>query len=147
MKSLLFGADQHVALALFERHNFPNFSYDRAIGILDERQKLVGVCLLQNWNGSNIEFSYYGAGTLTVGIARALARYILTEFNVSRITVMISKKRKRYIKTVMRFGFRFEGSHRLYYGKIDNARNTAVRMVMFREQVVKLARVPKEEAA
>lgn len=146
-KSLLFGMDGPVARALFEKQGLPFLSYDRAVGIMDEQNQLVGVGLWQNWNTANVDFSYYGVGTLTMGLVRALAKYAITEFDASRVTVHVSKKRRRYLKTVLKFGFRYEGTQHCYYGKLDNARNTAVRLALFRKDLEKLARVETEQAA
>lgn len=146
-KSLLFGMDSMVAQALFQKYGWPMFEYARAVGIMDEQKQLVGVALWHNWNTANVDFSYYGHGTLTMGLVRALARYAITEFDASRVTVLVMKKRKRYLKTVLKFGFKCEGVQRCYYGKQDNMRNTAVRLVLFREELEKLARVEREKVA
>lgn len=146
-KALLFGHDAQVAQALFRKNGWPDFSFDRAIGILDEQQQLVGVGLFQNWNTANVDFSYYGVGTLTMGLVRAFAKYAITEFDAARVTVHVSKKRRRYLKTVLKFGFNYEGQQRCYYGKQDNGRNTAARLVLFREGIEKLARFEREKAA
>ena len=146
-KSLLFGYDGPIAQALFTKHGWPPFAFDRAVGILDEQKALVGVALWQNWNTANVDLSYYGSGTLTMGLVRALAKYAITEFDASRVTVLVMKKRKRYMKAVLKFGFKCEGVQRCYYGKQDNMRNTAVRLVLFREGIEKLARMETEKAA
>lgn len=141
MKSLLFGLDGQLASALFTYKGWPPMSFDRCVGILDEEQKLIGVALFQNWNTCNVDFSYYGDGTLTLGLVRGLARYALEQFDCSRATTLVSKKRRRHLKTVLKFGFRYEGTQRCHYGKVDCMRNTAVRLVMFRDQLEKLAKV------
>lgn len=140
MRSLLLNLDGPVSQALFAKFGWPQFKYERAVGVMDPEKGLVGVALYQNWNGFNIEFSYYGVGTLTSGLIRGLAHYAITEFDCSRGTVLISKKRRRYLKTVLRLGFKYEGTQRCHYGLADNMRNTAVRLVIFRDQLEKLAR-------
>jgi uncharacterized protein with von Willebrand factor type A (vWA) domain len=147
VKALLFGFDQQVASALFAQKGWPRFSFDRCVGILDDDKKLIGAAMFQNWNTVNVDFSYYGNGTLTMGLARGLARYALEQFNCARATTLVSKKRKRHLKAVMKFGFSYEGTQRCYYGNVDCARNTAVRLVLFREQLEKLARINREEQA
>lgn len=144
MKSLLIGCDQLVASTLFKWKQWPAFSFDRAVGILDDTEALVGVALFQNWNTVNVDFSYYGDGTLSLGTCRGLARYGLETFNLQRATTLVPQKRKHHLRTVQKFGFKYEGTMRRYYGSADNVRNTAVRFVMFREQIEKFARVPSK---
>ncbi len=74
-------------------------------------------------------------------IMRCLARYTLLMFNASRITVNTSKKNKRFIRSLIRFGFKLEGTSRRFYGLEDNNRNTAVRFVAFREDIEQVARI------
>lgn len=147
MKAFLFGLDQQLADALFASKGWPRLSFDRCIGILDEQKNIVGVVLFQNWNTANVDFSYWGDGSLTLGLARGLAQFVLQEFDCSRVTTMVPKKRKRHLKTCLKFGFVYEGVQRCYYGKEDCIRNTGVRLVMFRDRVEKLARLDRQQAA
>src|SRR6185369_4894085 len=138
---LLFECDEEVALWLYQQMGWPAYKFDKAIGIVREDGQMVGAVLYQHWNGCNVEVSYYGKGTMTAGIMRCMARYTLIVFNPSRITVNTSKKNKRFIRSLQRFGFRLEGMSRRYYGADDKNRNTAVRFVAFREDIEKVARI------
>jgi len=100
---------------------------------------LVGAALLQGFNGHNIDLSYCGENTVTLGVVRAVARAIATEFNPSRVTIVTSKRNRHLVNSVQKLGWRLEGAQRRYYGHKDCRRNTGVRFVMFREQVLKLA--------
>lgn len=113
---------------------------------MDSDGKLVGAGLYQNFNGSNIEGSYYGRGTLTPGIVRGLVKGALA-FDPSRLTVVTAKKNRRLIRALQRIGFRLEGAQRCYYGMRDCARNTGVRLVMFREDMDKIAGTTKVAVA
>ncbi len=113
--------------------------YDRVYGILAEDKTLVGAVMLHNFNGNNIEMSYYGYRTLSAGIVRTLCRLGIAEFNPSRCTVLVSKRNKTLMRSLDRFGFKLEGVQRRLYGDADTNRNTAVRFVLFREQIFRIA--------
>jgi hypothetical protein len=142
---LLLDADEQVASYLFKSHVSPVMKYDRAIGLVDSGN-LHGGILLQSWNGTNIELSYYGRGTLTAGIVRCLARILLSTFNPGRVTVTVCRKHRRLIKALGKLGFVFEGTQRCFYGQRDCARNTGVRFVMFRGRLEIMARLQPEES-
>lgn len=114
---------------------------NRAIGLTKDGN-LVGAILLQNYNGSNIELSYYGPGTLSAGIVRVVSRIGILEFNLSRVTVVTSKKNKKLMRSLQRFGFSLEGAQKCFYGPDDTARNTGIRFVLFRDRIEKLAGLP-----
>lgn len=137
---LLLGSDAAIAEKLFASNKQPQYKYDRCVGLVDNSKGLVGAILFHNWNGSNVELSYYGHGTLTLGVIRCLARYINCTFDPSRLTVTVSKRQKTLQRSVQRLGFKLEGTQRCYYGKIDCTRNTGIRFVMFRDRLDVLAR-------
>ncbi len=136
---LLFDCDDHVAQTAFKTLGWTPFKYDRAIGLV-VNSNLQGAVIFHCFNGNNIDLSYYGKATLTAGVVRTIAKFILHTFNPSRLTVMTSKRNKRYIRSFQRLGFKLEGMQRCYYGHKDCNRNTAVRFVMFRERIEQIAR-------
>lgn len=136
---LLIGSDEFVAQWLFVTNKQPSYSYDQALGLITPDGCLQGAVLFHNWNGSNVELSYYGYKTMTAGIVRCLAQYIANTFDPSRLTVTTSKRNRQFIKALQRLGFKLEGAQRCYYGKRDCNRNVGVRFVMFREGINKIA--------
>ena len=144
---LVIDDDARVAAWVYSTFKLFPIPVNRALGIVEKDGTLVGGILLQNYNGSNIELSYYGPWTLSPGMVRMIARVALSQFNVSRSTVITSKKHRRLIRALQRFGWRLEGVQRCFYGPCDCSRNTGVRLVLFREQIEKLARLetPKPE--
>lgn len=146
---LLLACDEQVAAQLFAAHKQPAFKFDRCLGLIDNDKKLIGAILFHDWNGFNIELSYYGEKTLSPGIIRCIARFIICTFDASRLTVVVSKRRRKLMRSLQRFGFKLEGHQRCYYGKQDNARNTGIRFVLFRERLDQLARLdaPTPKAA
>lgn len=137
--SLVIGDDHNIATWVFSAYRLYPFPYNRVFGLLDTEKKLVGAILFHNFNGVNLELSYYGAKTLTVGIVRSLARLAMAEFKPARCTFVVSKRNKRLIRSLDRFGCKLEGVQRRYYGHLDTNRNTGVRFVLFQEQIERLA--------
>ncbi len=139
MNGVLFGHDEMVARWAFATHKIRPMQVCMAVGLMNPVGQPVGAVLFQNYNGNNVDLSYYGVNTLTLGIARTMAKIVLHQFNASRVTILTSKKNKSIIKFLPRLGCRFEGTARCFYGPEDNVRNTAMRFVLFREQVELLA--------
>jgi hypothetical protein len=138
MKGLLLDCDAHVAAWAFQTYNRMPMHVDRALGIVDNNV-LVGAVLFTNYNTLNAELSYYGKGTATVGIIRALARIALYELRLARCTVIVPKRPSYLLKKLSKFGFKYEGVQRRHYGYTDSPRNTGCRFVVFREDLEKLA--------
>lgn len=143
MKGLLLGSDEIVAEWAYKLYNLYPLPVNKALGILDGT-KLIGACLFQNYNGVNIELSYYGPRTLTLGIVRFIATTALTDFNVARLTVVTSQRNKRLVRSCLKIGFKVEGTQRRFYGHDDSKRNTAVRLVAFKADLEKVAQLNKK---
>jgi hypothetical protein len=140
---LLLNNDALVAEYLFQQH-IVRMRYDAAIGIL-KNGVLVGGVLLQHWNGFNVELSYYGRGTLSLGLTRTLARIILLSFNPSRVTVTVNRKNRMLLRGLRKLGCVLEGTQRRFYGDQDINRNIGVRFVMFRERLEALAQLGQQK--
>ena len=143
---LLFDCDALVAQFLFKKYDWRPFKYDHAIGLL-VNGSLQGAVLFHCFNNFNVEMSYYGKATMTVGVVRTLARFAIAVFNPSRITIITSKRNKRYIRGYQKLGFQLEGVQRCFYGHRDCNRNTGVRLVMYRERINTIAKVDKNADA
>lgn len=136
-KGLLLDADDFVAAWAFQTYNKVPMKVDRALGIIENGQ-LVGAALFSSYNSMNAELSYYGKGTVTVGIIRALARIALYELRLARCTVIVPKRPSYLLKKLpVKFGFRYEGVQRRHYGPTDAARHTGCRFVLFKEDIEK----------
>jgi RimJ/RimL family protein N-acetyltransferase len=142
---LLYGSDDFVAKWFFDSMGYPHYKFDRALGIVSSGN-LVGAILFQHWNGNNVEVSYYGKNTMTVGTIRSVARFVLTEFDPARLTATVSKRNRTLIRALQKLGFRLEGTSRCYYGKKDTNRNVGVRFVAFRDAIEAVAKLNQEAA-
>ena len=139
MNGILDGSDELIAAWAFATFKFYPMPVDKALGILSSDGKVVGAALFQNFNGSNVELSYCGPKTLTLGIVRALAQVIVTHFDAARLTVVTSKRNKAFMRGLLKIGFKLEGHQRCFYGREDSNRNIGVRFVMFRDRINQLA--------
>jgi len=139
MTGLLLDHDEAVGAYLFASHEQSPMKFDRAIGLISKEGKLAGAVLFHNWNGANVEISYYGANTMTPGVVRFLSRFVIAVFDPSRLSATVSKRNRSFIRSMQRLGFRMEGAQRCYYGKQDCIRNTGVKLVMFRSRLDELA--------
>lgn len=143
---LLFSCDEAIGQWLLKTKNKPFLKFDRCIGIVNNNE-LIGAVLFHGWNGADVELSYYGHYTLTLGILRSIAVFSLEEFDVARVTCITSKRNRHLMKSLQKLGFKVEGVQRCHYGKHDCNRNTGVRFVMFREGIERLAYGARKEAA
>jgi len=138
-KGLLIDADVEVASWTYKAYNIYPQPINKAFGIINDDGSLIGGILFQNFNGINIELSYYGQNTLTPGIVRIIARTTLEFFNASRLTVVTSSRNKRLIRSLIKIGFKLEGVSRCFYGHEDTKANTAVRLAAFKPELEKVA--------
>ena len=141
---LLVGSDELVAAHFLQPRGQEFFKYDRALGIVKDGE-LVGSVLFHGWNGANLELSYYGKGTVTAGLFRWIACFIMQEFNPARLTVVTSKRNRRLIRSLQRLGFKIEGVQRCYYGEPDCNRTAGLRFVAFKEKIAAVARIGDTE--
>jgi RimJ/RimL family protein N-acetyltransferase len=120
MKRLVMGHDMQVAEWAFNTFNMPPCNYDLAVGIVED-DRLVGAALWHAYNGSDVELSYYGPHTMTLGVAKALARVAVGYFGVSRVTARTSKKNKVMTRGIKGLGFEYEGIRHVAYSNGDDA--------------------------
>jgi RimJ/RimL family protein N-acetyltransferase len=145
-KGLLIGFDDEVAAWAFATHNKAPTHVNRAFGIVENSQ-IIGAALFSHYNSMNADLSYYGKGSVTPGIIRALARVALYELHLSRCTVIVPKRPSFLLKKLTKFGFRYEGVQRRFYGHTDSPKHTGCRFVVFKEDMEKLARERLEKVA
>lgn len=136
MFKLLLGHDESVAAwAFFQFKRIPT-PYRMAIGVLNERDVLVGAILFQEYNGLNAELSYFGPRTVTLGMVRSIAAIAVDQLNVLRLTVRIPRKAKRLNRHLQRLGFSYEGVMPFFYGKTKG--EAAVMFGLYRDKLERL---------
>lgn len=134
---LLFDDQERTAIWLWKAFNLFPMPYNMMIGILDRDQdnRLVGAIYFDQWNGYNIELSYYGPGTPTYGICKSLAVVALRCFNVQRVSMRTPNTNGRLVKGLRKIGFEIESIESHMYGPERHA----VRLVIFRKGLERIA--------
>lgn len=147
-KGILLDADEMVAAWAYREYRRAPLLTDRAVGIIEDGQ-LVGAVLFTSFNTMNVDLSYYGKSTISLGIVRALAKIILYELQATRCTVIVPKRPAYLLRKLGAglFGFRYEGVQRRYYGPTDSGRHTGCRFVLFREDLERLISEPVKKVA
>lgn len=138
MRDLLFGHDQTVANWVVTRFKVEIWPHVAAIGVLHDGD-LVGAAILQEYNGHNVELSYYGPGGLSPSLIRKLARLLFWNYKVQRVTVRTRRKNKCITRAITKFGFAYEGVMKRFYG--PHKADDAVLYGLMRENLGRLARV------
>jgi RimJ/RimL family protein N-acetyltransferase len=141
---LLFDCDAEVAAWTAKTYRLRAYKYEKAIGLLTPTGTLVGGVFLHDFNGYDVEISYFGQNTLSLWLYRCILRYVILTFDPARLTAIVSKRNRRLVRGMLKLGWKFEGVQRCYYGKHDCNRNTGVRLVMFRDMLEKMAKMPTE---
>ena len=118
MKQLLFGHDNEIAQWTANTFNMPTGHYEMVIGILDDGL-LKGSIMWHAYRGHDIEISYYGPQTMTLGIARTCAKIAMDHFGVSRVTARTARSNKTMTRGVKKIGFEYEGISHHGYGDQD----------------------------
>ena len=136
MKHLIYGCDEKIAEWTAATFGLPQGKYEMAIGIIDEGN-LVGSIMWHAYRGYDIEISYYGPRTMTLGIARTCAKIAMEHFGVSRVTARTSRSNKAMTQGVKKIGFEYEGICHNGYGDQD--------AIMFGLYGKKLARLAGKE--
>lgn len=118
MKQLIYGQDQAVANWTLENFGVSGRKAEMIVGIVDQGQ-IVGSIMWHSWRMHDIEISYYGPDTMTLGIARHCARVAIDHFGVSRVTACTPKSNKTMTRKVGKIGFQYEGVVHARYGDED----------------------------
>jgi RimJ/RimL family protein N-acetyltransferase len=133
LKTFLLGHDIEVANWAFQTFGFHPTQYCMAVGILEDGL-LVAACMFHAHNGPDVELSYYGPKTLSLGLVKGLARIAVECLGVSRITARTSRSNKTMTRGIRKVGFQYEGVRKCGYGDQD-----AIMYGLYGKNLAKLA--------
>lgn len=133
MKTLVCGNDALIVQWTFETFGVICTGTNLAVGIVEDG-KIVAAAFFQAHNGPDIELSYYGPGTMTLGIVKGLAKIAVDHFGVSRVTARTAKSNKEAARGFRKIGFVYEGLRHHGYGEQD-----AVMYGLFGARLARLA--------
>ncbi len=106
---------------------------DMSVGVIDD-DNIIGAAVFHAWSGPDIEVSYYGNKSLSLGVVRGLARIAVEAFGVSRVTARTARNNKTVTRGIRKLGFEYEGIRHCGYGDKD-----AVMYGLYGEKLAKLA--------
>jgi len=135
--NLVSGHDKVVhewASQQFGRKLAPCYS---AFGLIDKEGPLLGAVIFQDYNGSNIEVSYWGHG-FTLGVIKQLMSYCFEHLKVERVTARTPRDNKALLRQMPKIGFKYEGCLRRYYG--PHKRHDALIFGMLKSDVERFLR-------
>lgn len=138
MKILATGNDEIINAWTYQEFGVRNFNSNMALVVMDGSQ-IVGSVFFHAHNGPDIEVSYFGPGTMTLGVARNICRIAVDHFGVSRITVRTPRNNKVMTRGITKLGFVFEGIRHAGYGDMD-----AVMFGLFGRNLARLAGRPMQ---
>ena len=119
MKILATGNDEIISAWTEANFGVRTFNSNMALVVMDQNN-IVGSVFFHAHNGPDIEVSYFGPGTVTIGVARKICRLAIDHFGVSRITVRTSRGNKLLTRKLhTKLGFVFEGIRHNGYGNQD----------------------------
>ena len=143
MRRLLYGYDVQIAEWAFKAFNRVPTPFVMAIGITDGHV-IKGAVLLQEYNGNNVEVSWYGPFTMTRGFLREIATIALDKLKVQRMTVRIMRRNKMLNRSIRKLGFKYEGVMPGFYGPSKG--DAAVVFGLYREGLEKLRKCPSHSS-
>lgn len=115
---IIVGHDQVVASWAQAKFQGPNFyAMHSAVGLADPSGTLTGAALFSDYYpGGNVELTYYGPGTISRAVIRAVIYYAFVTLGVSRITAKTRATNKPAIQVLNRLGCDFDCVMKRYYG-------------------------------
>lgn len=120
---LLIGHDADVAAwaenKLEGRLIFPH----AAVGMLDRRGVLRGAWLLSFYNAQTAELTLYSEGVISNDMVRDCFRFTFDHLGVNRLQIRTTRKNKAVKRAAPKYGFRFEGVSRDFYGPGEDSLN------------------------
>lgn len=118
MKALV-GHDKSVAEWVAGKVGKPFEAPYTAIGALAGDGTLRGGFVFTGYNGSSVEMTLAGAGTLDRSMWRAIGSYVFDQLGCARLQVHTAASNRAVRKLAPRLGFTFEGKSRRFYGGED----------------------------
>lgn len=120
---LLVGQDEIVRAWVAQKIGMP-MTEGHAFGVWsDEQRRLVGGFVFTNYTGYGIEMTMAGKGCFSRSIWRAIGEFVYGRMGCVRLVITTRRAhRKRgnpVAKMAHRFGFKFEGVARRFYGDRD----------------------------
>lgn len=133
--NLVFGQDELVAQYVGDNIGVAMVPPYVAIGGTRDGRTLCIGAVFNNYNKSNVDISLYGPRGLTRGAISGIYHYVFKQLGVNRLTANTRRSNKPMRRMLPKFGFRFEGTCKRYFG--PSKADDAFRFVLFPEDADK----------
>lgn len=133
---ILVGEDAIVRAWVGQKTGDPQHEGE-TLGIIDHTG-LIGGFVFSNWTGAGIDLTLAGKACVSRLAWQAVGDFVFRHKGCVRLQVVTRKTNKRVCRMAPRFGFKFEGTLRRFYGDEDGKvfsllRNEAVQLGYYRE--------------
>lgn len=89
-----------------------------ALASIDHRGAIIGVIVLNNFDGSNIDLTGVGRGGFTPSVVRAISEHIFIRMKCSRVTMKTRRSNHR-VRKLLKKHFTFEAVLKNWFGDED----------------------------
>ncbi len=113
---LLFGFDNEVARVVGEGLGVVIHPPFVAIGVVDDRNRLMGGMVFNNYTKASVEITVYGPRCMKRGVIRAAMHYAFIQLGVLNLRARTKRSNARMRKILPKLGYRFEATLDQYYG-------------------------------
>lgn len=137
---ILAGHDATVAKWVSEKLGCSFHNVVLAPGVIDDTGLLIGGAVLSDHSRFDVELTYYGPGTVSIRLARLLAKFVFEDLGCERCTMRVPRTNKAMLRGAPKIGFQHEGLARRLYG--PGKKNDAVLFGLLREDAGRLLRKP-----
>lgn len=90
------------------------------VGYLDKEGTLIGAAVLHDHTKYDVELTYFGKGTLSLDMCKAIAWLSFMRGNVLRVSICVPRKKKRLRVGFEKIGWKYEGIKHQYFGPSKN---------------------------
>ncbi len=90
------------------------------VGYLDKEGTLIGAAVLHDHTKYDVELTYFGKGTLSLDMCKAIAWLSFIRGNVLRVSICVPRKKKRLRIGFEKIGWKYEGIKHRYFGPSKN---------------------------
>ena len=94
----------------------PLRNWFHAVGVVDDAGAICGAASFHDMNGSNVELAVHCPRALRAGLVKQLFRFAFVTLGAHRVTIKTPRQNSVIKRHAPRFGFKFEGIMRHYYG-------------------------------
>ena len=116
MSKLMFGNTEIVSGWAASKFDARFSNILATVGALDKDGTLIGAAVLHDHTRYDVELSYYGAGTLSLDMCKAIAWLVFEFGKLQRVSICVARRNKKLTRALPRIGWVYEGCKRRQFG-------------------------------